>query len=137
MDGAHVGDVEDHAEPLQVGVQAVAGELDDLERLLDALQREVLRLGAEQRLVGGDERVDGQQAERGRAVDEDDVVVVVDVRERLAQRQLAAHLAGERQLGLGQREVAGMMSSWIAAAAFARPASTSPIVGSASGSTSK
>ena len=34
-----------------------------------------------------------------------DVVVVVDVLERLAQRQLAAHLAGERQLGLGERQV--------------------------------
>ena len=30
---------------LELGVQAVARELDDLERLLDALQREVLRLG--------------------------------------------------------------------------------------------
>ena len=67
------------AEPVEVGVEAVAGELDDLERLLDALQREVLRLGAEQRVVGGDERVDRQQPEGGRAVDEDDVVVAVDV----------------------------------------------------------
>ena len=67
-----------HAEPLEVGVEAVAGQLDDLERLLDALQREVLRLGAQQRVVGGDERVDRQQAERRRAVDDDDVVVAVD-----------------------------------------------------------
>jgi hypothetical protein len=53
------------------------------------------------------ERVDRQQAERRRAVDEDDVVLGVDVLERLAQDQLAAHLAGHRQLGLGQREVGG------------------------------
>src|SRR2546429_534604 len=51
MDRAHVGDVEQHAEPVEVGVQAVAGQLDDLERLLDALEREVLRLAAEQRAV--------------------------------------------------------------------------------------
>ena len=126
------------AEPLEVGVQAVARQLDDLERLLDALQREVLRLGAEQRVVGGDERVDGQQAERRRAVDEDDVVVVVDVLQRAAQRQLAAHLAGQRQLGLGQREVGGDDAVVDGRRRPSRgPASTSPIVGSASGSTSK
>ena len=92
---------------LRSRVEAVARELDDLERLLDALEREVLRLAAEQGVVGGDERVDGQEAERGRAVDEDDVVVVTDAGERLAQRQLAAELAGERQLGLGEAEVGG------------------------------
>ena len=45
--------------------------------------------------------------ERGRAVDQDDVVVVGDARQRLAQRELAAHLAPERELGLGQVEVGG------------------------------
>ena len=48
--------------------------LDDLERLLDALEGEVLGLGRDQRVVGGDERVDGQQPERRRAVDQDQVV---------------------------------------------------------------
>ena len=75
----HVGDVEQHAEPLEVGVEAVAGELDDLERLLDALEREVLGLGAEQRVVGGDERVDRQQPEGRRAVDQHDVEVALDL----------------------------------------------------------
>ena len=94
VDRAHVGDVEHDAEPVEVGVQAVAGELDDLERLLDALHREVLRLGGQQRVVGGDERVDGQQAERRRAVEQDDVVVVARRRlQRALERQLAAHLA--------------------------------------------
>jgi len=45
MAGPHVGDVEDHAEPLEIRVEAVAGQVDHLEGLLDALEREVLGLG--------------------------------------------------------------------------------------------
>ena len=98
---------EHDAEPLEVGVEVLARQLDHLERLLDALHREVLRLGAQQRVVGGDERVDGQQAERRRAVDQHDVVAVLDLAQRAPQRQLAAHLAAHRQLRLGEPEVRG------------------------------
>ena len=61
---------------------------------------------AEQRVVGGDERVDGQQAERRRAVDED--------RRRSRRRRPSSALRSvssrpilpaERQLGLGEAEV--------------------------------
>jgi hypothetical protein len=38
-------------------------ELDHLHRLLDSPQREVLGLGGDERPIGGDERVDGEQAE--------------------------------------------------------------------------
>ena len=103
--GPHVGDVQHHAEPLQVRVEAVLGQLDHLERLLDALHREVLRLGRQQRVVGGDEGVDGQQPERGRAVDQHDVVVAGHGPQRLLERQLAPELAAEHQLGLGEPEV--------------------------------
>ena len=105
--GAHVGEVEQHAQQRQIRVEAVARQLDDLHRLLDALQREVLRLGGDQRMVGGDERVDRQQAQRRRAVDQDHVVVVAEPRQRASQRQLAAHLAAEHQLRLGEAEVGG------------------------------
>ena len=44
MDGAHVRDVEQHAEPFEVRVEAVACQLDHFERLLDTLQCEVLSL---------------------------------------------------------------------------------------------
>ena len=43
--------------------------------------------------------------ERGRAVDQHDVVAALDVAQRAPQRQLAAHLAAQRQLGLGELEV--------------------------------
>jgi hypothetical protein len=42
---AHVGDVQHHAEPFEVRVKVVLGQLDHLERLLHSLEREVLRLG--------------------------------------------------------------------------------------------
>ena len=43
----------------------------------------------EQRVVGGDERVDGEQPEGGRAVDEDEVVAAVD-RSRSARRSVSS-----------------------------------------------
>ena len=61
VDGAHVGDVEQHAEEREVGIEAVARELDDLDRLLDALQREVLRLRCDQRAVRRHERIHRQK----------------------------------------------------------------------------
>ena len=107
VDRAHVGEVQQDPEQLEVGVEALTGQLDHFHRLLDALQGEVLRLGGDQRAVGGDQRVDRQQPQRGRAVDQDHVVVVEPLRQRPPQRQLAPHLAAQHQLGLRQREVGG------------------------------
>ncbi len=105
--GAHIGEVQQHTEQLEVRVEAVPRELDHLHRLLDALQREVLGLGGHERAVGGDQRVDRQQAERGRAVDQDQLVVAGGLGQRAAQRQLAAHLRAEHQLGLREAQVGG------------------------------
>ena len=103
--GPHVGDVQHDAEPVEVRVEVLARQLDHLERLLDALEREVLGLGRDQRVVGGDERVDREQAERRRAVDHDQVVVVAELAEGLLERELAAHLAAQGELGLGEPEI--------------------------------
>ena len=51
------------------------------------------------------EGVDGQQAERRRAVDEDEVVAALALAQGVAQGELAAHLAREDQLRLGEPEV--------------------------------
>src|SRR5204863_219607 len=53
-------------------------------------------------LVGGRQRVDRQQPEAGRRVDADEVVVLLDRLERLAQRALAADLGGHRDLRAGE-----------------------------------
>ena len=105
MDGAHVRQVEQHTEQCQLWVEAVARQFDHLHRLLDALQREVLRLGGDQRLIGGYQRVDRQQPERRRAVDQDHLVVAAGVGESPPERQLATDLAAEHQLRLGQAQV--------------------------------
>jgi hypothetical protein len=68
-------------------------------QLPDALERVVLALDGDQHLIGGDQRVHRQQAERRRAVDEDDVVGVADRLERLAEQHLAGE--GRDQLDLG------------------------------------
>ena len=59
----------------------------------------------DQRVIGRDERVDREQPERRRAVDQHEVVLALDVSERPPQGELAAHLATEDQLRFGQAEV--------------------------------
>src|SRR5699024_940043 len=53
--------------------------------------------------VGGGQRVDGEQAERGLAVDEDDIVFVGHLRQGSGQHLLAGDFPDE--LDLGGREV--------------------------------
>jgi hypothetical protein len=72
---------------VQVGVEVRAHEVDVRQQLPEPLQRVVLALDRDQHLVRGDQRVDGEQTERGRAVDEH----VVDV-------QLVEHLRHQRLL---------------------------------------
>ena len=90
------------AEPLEPLVQVLARELHHLEHLLDALEREVLALGADERVRRGDQRVHRQQPERRRAVDQDQVVLAARLAQRALQGQLAAHLPAQHQLRLGQ-----------------------------------
>ena len=105
--GADVGEVQKDADQGELRVEAVARKLEHLNRLLDALQCEVLGLGGDQRMVRGDKRVDRQQAQRRRAVDQDDLVVPTGLRERSLERHLAAHLAAQHQLRLGKAQVGG------------------------------
>src|SRR5919202_2106654 len=59
----HVCDVQQHPEPVELGTQVVLRQLDDLERLLDPLQREVLGLARDHGVVGGHQGVDRQKPE--------------------------------------------------------------------------
>ena len=105
MEGPQVRDVQDDAQPLQLFVQVLTCQLHYFEHLLDPLKREVLRFCADQRVRSGHERIDGQQTERGRAVDQDEVVVAARFPEGALQCQLASHLSAQHELRLGEPEV--------------------------------
>ena len=70
-----------------------------------ALEREILACQRNQHSVGGDERVQRQQPERGWRVDEDEVEVVANRREDALQPMLAAVERDELDLGAGQLAV--------------------------------
>src|SRR2546430_6421264 len=91
---------------LETWIQTGLHRLDDLEKCCDTLERVVLRLHGNDHAGRRDERVQREQAERRRAIDEDVVVPVHHIaRELVAQRHLAADRVEE--LDLGGRELEG------------------------------
>ena len=76
VQGAGVVHRGEDAVDLQARVEPVADLVDRLDEQGDAAQGEELALQRDDHAVRGGQRVDGEQAERGLAVDEDDVVVV-------------------------------------------------------------
>ncbi len=103
--GAHVGDVEHDREQIELGVEGLAGEVDDLHRLLDPLEGEVLGLGRQQSVIGRDQGVDREQPEGRGAIDQDHVALPLQLAQGVAEGDLAPDLAGEHQLGLGEPHV--------------------------------
>ena len=83
-------------------IEVLAHHRERVLELHEPAQRQVLALHRHDHAVGRDERVDRQQAERGRRVDEDVVVAVAHLDERLLERALAADQRGERELGAGE-----------------------------------
>ena len=63
---------------LKFRIQLALDDLDGVEQFADALYCEVLALYRDDDTVGSSECVDGDESERGRAVDEDKVVLVAD-----------------------------------------------------------
>ncbi len=91
------------SEDPQVAVQLEPDRVDDLDQVVEALHRVVLRLDRDDHAGRRDQAVDRQQPEVRRAIDEDVVVGGDLALERLAQDLLATE-RGE-QLALGRREV--------------------------------
>src|SRR5438105_385221 len=104
MKGPEVGDVHHDAQPLEGVVEPLLRKLDYLEHLFHAAEREVLRLRAYQGVRRSDQRVDGQEAERGRAVDQYEVVLATGLRERAPEGELAADPATQCELGFSEAE---------------------------------
>ena len=77
-------DAELHCDRCGVGVQ-----LDRAEQLREPFERVVLRLDGDEHAVGGGERVHGQRAERGRAVEEDVGVLLAPFGQRLGEVAVA------------------------------------------------
>ena len=73
---------QNHPGQRQLRVQPCAHQLDRVQQLGQALERVVLALDRHEHAVGRRERVHGQRPQRGRAVDEDEVVAVPRRRER-------------------------------------------------------
>ena len=103
VQGARVVHGREDAVELDRRVEPVAHLVDGLDEQRHAAQREELALERDQHAVARGERVDGEQAERRLAVDEDDVVVGRDPAQHAREDLLAGDLGDE--VHLGRREV--------------------------------
>src|SRR3990172_3275859 len=74
VQGAQVGEGEQHAEDGEGGVSALLHLGDGIEEQVHAAQREIVGLQGDDNFARGRERVGGEDAERGRAVEQDVVV---------------------------------------------------------------
>ena len=112
---------EQHAFDVESGVERGADAAHRADEIGETFEREVLAVQRNQHGVGGDERVEREQAERGRTVDEDVVVVVAQrmraAREAVPRARQRDHLdfgAGQVAVGgderAGGRCVVGMMN---------------------------
>src|SRR5579859_6821559 len=107
-DRAAVVERRQHPEDLELRVQPLLHRLDDLEQRGHAFQRVVLGLHRDDHAIRSHERVQREQAERRRAVDEDVVVALDDVlRQLVAERHLAADRAEQLDLRGGELDVRG------------------------------
>ena len=78
-----------HALDVERGIERRADAAHRADEIGEPLEREVLAVERNEHGVGGDERVEREEAERGRAVDEDVIEAIAQGREELAQALLA------------------------------------------------
>ena len=93
-----------------VGVHAVLNEVHGVQQLAESLERVVLALQRNQQRIGCREHVERDESERGRAVDEDEVVVVANGVDRAPHAMLALRRVDElhlraREIGSGREHV--------------------------------
>ena len=70
--------------------------------MADALERVVFALERHQDRLGRGQRIEREEAERGRAIDEHEIVGAAAIFDRVAQAELAPHEADELDLGAGE-----------------------------------
>ena len=98
---------EQHAFDVERRVERGADAAHRADEIGEPFEREVLAVQRNQHGVGGDERVERQQAERRRAVDEDVVEVVAHRREQRAQPFFARGERDQFDFGAGEIAVGG------------------------------
>src|SRR5258708_1189897 len=98
--GTVVEHSQEHALNFKLGIQSGANALDGVKELGDAFQGKVFRLHGDQHRIGGDQRIQGQQVERGGTVNHDEVELFVDGLESVAKPEFPA-------VGVHQLEVRG------------------------------
>ena len=86
-------------------VEPFVHEADRFQQFRQAVQREEVRLQREEDIVGGGQGVDREDAERGRAVDEDEVEIIGGVGKFVAEDHFAADDAGQFDFDRGQIDV--------------------------------
>ena len=82
-----------------------ADGLKGADELRQTFQRIILALHRDQHTVAGAQTVQGEQVQAGRAVDEDEVIVLLHPGQRLPQPALAARQVDHFQAGTGQTGV--------------------------------
>jgi len=107
MQGSGLVDGGQDAADAELWVELGPHPLDGVVQELHALHAEVLALQRDDDLVRGDQRIDAEQSERGRAVDHHEVVLVLTGGELLLEKRFAAHLGDELDLGAGELDVRG------------------------------
>jgi hypothetical protein len=83
----------------QLGVEGPSNALGVAEQLAEALEGVVLALDGDDQIVRGGQRVDRQQPQRWRAVEEHHLVVPIDPLQGFAEFALARHRAHQLHLG--------------------------------------
>ena len=107
MDGARIEHGGKYAGDFEVGVQSILNLLDGVDQQCDGAQCEELTNQRNNDTFGGGQCVDGQQAQGGLAVDEDDVVFVADFAQCRGENLLASHFVDQLNFSCGEVDVGG------------------------------
>src|SRR5205085_5356324 len=105
--GPAVVERHDYADDLEVRVRPLLDLLDRLEQVLRPFEREIGGLDRYDQVRGGDERVDRDEAERRRRVDDDEVVVRPQRIEPILEAKRSVELSDELRLELCERDTRG------------------------------
>ena len=96
-----------HAGDVERGIERGAHAAQRRDEIGESFEREVFAVERDQHGVGGDERVEREQAERRRRVDEDEVESFAQRLEQIAETALAVGQRHELDFGAGEIAIRG------------------------------